>query len=215
MEFLLLRRDVDDGVDTDKEDQLYEPKRAQHIGDDTHPDLGRISVRAIVLERDLPGWLKAPRNNSRVFHAVNGQVQFKENRAYLSQTCRLPGLKDRIVVIADASNLSEAAHNDVWKGDRENIRATEIGQSYRDRVTELIRKSEYLKELQRRIAREETEKVAQEGQVELFQDLVDTDPSIKQLLPGGELVRLPGDVGKPCKRKMRNGKGSIARHFWN
>ena len=65
MEFLLLRKDVDDGVDTDEEDQLYEPKRAQHIGDDIHPDLGHISVRAIVLDRNLPVWLKTPRNNSR------------------------------------------------------------------------------------------------------------------------------------------------------
>ncbi|MCY4437690.1 MAG: hypothetical protein OXE05_10200 [Chloroflexi bacterium] len=199
MEFLLLRKEPEDVAEFESQGQVYEPRHAQHIGDDTHPDLGHISVSAIVLERDLPGWLKAPRNNSRVFHAVNGQVQFKDSRGYLSQTCRLPGLKDRIVVIVDASNLSEAAHNDVWKSDRENIRVTEIGQSYRDRVTELIRKSDYLKELQRRIAREETEKVAQEGQVALFQDLVDTDPSIAQLLPGGELVKLQGDVGRARK----------------
>ena len=213
MEFLLLRKDVEDGVDIDEENQLYEPKRVQHIGDVTHPDLGHISVRAIVLESKLPGWLQAPRNNSRVFHSVNGQVQFKENRAFLSQTCKLPGLKDRIVVIVDASNLSEAAHNDVWKGDRENIRATEIGQSYRERVTELVTRSEYLKELQRRIAREETEKVAQEGQVTLFQDLVETDPSIRQLLPDGELVRLPGDIGKPKRKKDQEWEGRYSPTF--
>ena len=45
------------------------------------PGLGKISVRAIALGRDLPGWLKAPRDTSRGFYAVNGQVQFKENRA--------------------------------------------------------------------------------------------------------------------------------------
>ena len=213
MEFLLLRRDADDEVEIDDDGQFYDPKRAQHIGDISHPDLGHISVRAIVLERDLPGWLKTHRNNSRVFHAVNGQVQFKENRAYLSQTCKLPGLKDRIVVIVDASNLTEAAYNDLWKGDRENIRATEVGQSYRERVTEQIAKSEYLKELQRRIAREETEKVAQEGQITLFQDLVDTDPSIKQLLPGGELVRLPGDVGRLKEKREEEWEGVYSPTF--
>ena len=213
MEFLLLRRDIDDERDADDEDQFYEPKRAQHIGDVTHPDLGRISVRAIVLERDLPGWLKAARNNSRVFHAVNGQVQFKQNRAYLSQTCKLPGLKDRIVVVVDASDLSEAAHNDVWKGDRENIRATEIGQSYSNKVTELITKSEFLKELQRRIAREETERVAQEGEVALLQDLVDSDPSLKQLLPDGEMVRLPGDVGNSRQKKREEWEGEYSPTF--
>lgn len=190
MEFLLLRRDGDDTEEANQEG------REQHVGDFDHPDLGHISVRAIVLGKDLPGWLKPPRNASRVLHAVNGQVQFKQNRAYLSQTCRFPGLKDRIVLIVDASNLSEAAHNDVWKGDRENIRATEVGQLYRDEVTKLIANSDYLKELQQQIAREETENLAREGQVTLFQNLVETDPSIAQLLPGGSLVTLPGYIGR-------------------
>ena len=196
MEFLLLRRDGDDEGEPDDENIIYEAGREQHIGDINHPDLGNISVRAIVLGRELPGWLKAPRNTSRVFHAVNGQVQFKENRAYLSSRCKFPGLKDRIVVIVDASDLSEAAHNDVWKGDRENVRATGVGQLYKDEVTKLITGSPYLKELQQRIAREETESLVQEGQVSLFQNLIDSDPSIAQLLPGGSLVTLPGYVGR-------------------
>ena len=198
MEFLLLRRDGEE--DTDEGD-AYEPGNEQFIGDIEHPYLGHISVRAIVLPRELPGWLESPRNTSRVFHAVNGQVQFKQNRAYLSQRCRLPGLKDRIVVIVDASNLYEAAHNDVWKGDRENIRRTVVGQLYMDEVTDLIRRSEYLRELQQRFAREETERIAEESQVELFQNLVDNDPSIAQLLPGGSQVSLPGYIG-------RNGEGT-------
>ena len=167
LEFLLLRRD---GEERTGEDDAYEPGSEQFIGDIDHPDLGHLSVRAIVLGRNLPGWLKAPRNTSRVFHAVNGQVQFKQNRAYISQNCRLPGLKDRIVVIVDASELSEAAHNDVWKGDRENIRRTAVGQLYMDEVTGLIRTSDYLKELQQRFAKEETERIAEESQVELFQN---------------------------------------------
>ena len=204
MEFLLLRRDGDDTADSEQEERAYGPRHQEHIGDVDHPDLGHISVRAIVLEKKLPGWLKMPR---RVFHAVNGQVQFKENRAYLSQRCKLPGLKDRVVIIVDASDLSEAAHNDVWKSDRENVRATGFGQLYQDEVTKLIANSEYLKELQRRIAREETETLVQEGQVKVFQDLVDTDPSIAQLLPGGSLVKLPGDIGRrKVQRKERSKK---------
>ena len=144
----------------------------------------------------MPGWLKPRRNTSRVFHAVNGQVQFKQNRAYLSQRCRFPGLKDRIVLVVDASDLSEAAHNDIWKGDRENIRRTAVGQLYLEEVTRLIKGSEYLKDLQHRFAREETERIAKESQVELFQTLVDSDPSIAQLLPGGSLVSLPGHIGR-------------------
>ena len=193
MEFLLLRRGEGEVADVAIEDQAYEAGRKEYIGDVDHPYLGHIMVHAIVLRREIQGWLKAPRNTSRVFHSVNGQVQYKENRAYLSQSCRLPGLKDRIVVIVDSSDLSEAAHNDVWKGDREGLRATEIGQLYRDEVTKVIRDSPYLRELQQRIAREETESLAREGQQSLFQDLVKTDPSIAQLLPRrriGQTTRL-------------------------
>ena len=202
MEFLLLR-----------EGRFYHPDRKQHINDIDHPDLGHISVSAIVLNRDLPGWLKAPRNTSRVFHAVNGQVQFKQNRGYLSQRCKFPGLKDRIVLVVDASDLSEAAHNDVWKGDRENIRATRSGQLYIDEVTKLIVNSDYLKELQRRIAQEETENLIQEGQITLFQELVNTDPSIAQLLPGGALVKLRGDIGRGDNDEDDEWKGKYSPTF--
>ena len=85
MEFLLLR-----------ERDEYEAGRERHIGVIEHPDLGQISVRVIELKRDIPGWLKSPRNTSRVFHAVNGQVQFKQNRGYVSQSCKYPGVKDRL-----------------------------------------------------------------------------------------------------------------------
>ncbi len=57
MEFLLLRRDGEESVG---EDGAHEVGTEQFIGDIDHPDLGHISVRAIALGRDLPGWLKSP-----------------------------------------------------------------------------------------------------------------------------------------------------------
>ena len=54
MEFLLLRRDGDGAEDANQEGRIYEPGREQHIGDFDHPNLGHISVRAIVLGKDLP-----------------------------------------------------------------------------------------------------------------------------------------------------------------
>ena len=195
MEYPLLRRhgqEIDEADDEGTDDPLGSE---HHIGEVNHPYLGLVSARVIVLQKNLPGWLKYPRNTSRVFHAVNGQVQFKQNRGYLSQQCKLPGLKDRLVVIIDASDLSEAAHNDVWKGDREQIRATPVGDLYKDEVTKLVRDSEYLKALQQRIFREETENLTEKGQELLFQNLVDSDPNIAQLLPSGSVVTLPGYIG--------------------
>ena len=80
-----------------------------------------------MLKRELPGWLKPQNSNNRVFHAVNGQVHYKRTRGYLT-TCGFPALKDRIVIIVDASNLKFAVHNEVWKGDREHLTQTLLGE---------------------------------------------------------------------------------------
>ena len=72
------------------------------------PEIGEIFISAIKLKRQLPDWLA--KTNNRVFHAVNGQVQFKQTRGYLT-SCGFPALKDRVVLIIDASNLSFGAHN--------------------------------------------------------------------------------------------------------
>ena len=199
MEFLLLRRDRGESTEDDAE-SAYEPGTKEHIGNIDDPELGRVSVQAIIPRRQpsgkhLPTWLALPRNTDRVFHTVNGQVQYKKKRGYLSQRCGFPALKDRVVIIVDASELSEAGHNDVWKGDRENVRATEVGQLYKEKVTEVIKDSPYLKELQGKVVREETDRLTEKGRITLFQGLVDNDPSIAQLLPGGAVVTLPGYVG--------------------
>ena len=183
MSYMLLRREDTD----DSNDSIF--RSEMHVGEVDHPKFGHISVNAIKLGAAVPSWLKAPRTTARVFHAVNGQVQFKENRGYLSQTCKLPGLKDAVVLIVDASNLSEAASNDVWKGDRENIRATAAGQQYREEVTKIITSSDELKALQRQLADEQIKAVANEEQINLFQSLAE-DPSIAQLLPGGSSVKI-------------------------
>ena len=190
IEYLLLKshaHEVDLQIDDEDPVQGYR----NHIGRITDPYLGRIDISAIVLPRDLPGWLRPNSTRARVFHSVNGQVQFTDGRNYVSTQCRLSGLKDRIILIVDASELTEEAHNDVWKGDRENIRRTRQGGLYLDAVTGVIRNSQYLKDLQHRLREEELDSVVSTGTTELFQSLVNEDPNVAQLLPHGELVTTP------------------------
>ena len=185
MEFLLRR--LDEEAEGDADELAGEPIQVADISD---PELGNLRLQAVPLPKKLPGWLSPRRNNMRVYHAVNGQVQFKQARGYLSQQCRLPGLKDRVVIVVDASNMTEEAHNDIWKGDRETIRQTSVGNMYLDAILDAIRTSEALKAYQDRVVREATEQLAEEARTDLFQSIVDTDPSIAQLLPGGTVVRL-------------------------
>jgi hypothetical protein len=197
MEFLLLRshNEGDPGEeDQDAEDHQIAADTRISVGNIDDPELGTISISAIALKRKLPDWLS--KSNNRVFHAVNGQVQFKQTRGYLTD-CGFPALKDRVVVIIDASNLSFGAHNGVWKGDREHIRRTIIGERYSDVVTATIKESSALKELQMKIAREEMERAAKTERNDLFQKLIDKDPTLANLLTGQDpTVRLPSSGGK-------------------
>lgn len=201
MEFLLLNSHKEAGLD-DEEDASAESKIA--VGQFSLPNLGQVSISAIALKRDIPSWLKPTNSNNRVFHTVNGQVQFKQTRGYLSTTCSFPALKDRIVVIVDASNLTFAGHNEVWKGDREHLRSTLDGERYVEEVTRTIKESDSLRELQAKVAAEELERAAKTESNTLFQKLVDRDPGLAGLLSSRDpSIKLPASGGaKP------NGKES-------
>lgn len=193
MEFLLLNAHGEDGLDDEGS-----AAGTGHIfvGRFTDPTLGEVNIGAIGLKRDLPGWLKPQSSNNRVFHTVNGQVQFKQSRGYLSQSCGFPALKDRVVVIVDASGLGFAAHNEVWKGDREHISSTIDGERYLEMVTRTIRESEALKGFQKRVAQEELERAAQSEGNSLFQKLLDRDPTLAGLLSSRDpSIRVSGGGG--------------------
>lgn len=194
MEFLLRRSHREEGLEDEEDDAAGE--EPIFVGEFTEPDLGKVTLTAIPLKRDIPGWLKYPNSNNRMFHAVNGQVQFKQSRGYLSQTCGFPALKDRVVVIVDASHLTFGAHNEVWKGDREHISNTIVGERYLDRVTAAVKASEALTKLQMKIAEEELKRATTAESNALFQKLVDADRNLAGLLSNRDpSIRLPASGG--------------------
>jgi hypothetical protein len=196
MEFLLLRSHKEAELE-DEDEAAAATDAALHVGDVQDPELGQISVSAIPLKplEEQPSWLKD--SKFRVFHCVNGQVQFKETRGYLSQSCKLPALKDRVVVIVDASNLGFGAHNEVWKGDREHTRNTILGERYKEAVADIIRNSESLKELQTQVARQELQRATKTQNNALFQKLLDQDRTLAGLLSGrSPEIRVPSSGGE-------------------
>lgn len=191
MEFLLLRSHREDEADEEEDEAAGEQRIS--VGKIEDPELGEIVVSAIKLKRQLPSWLRS--TNNRVFHAVNGQVQYKQTRGYLTD-CGFPALKDRVVIIVDASHLTFDAHNDVWKGDREHIRNTIVGERYRELVTNAIKESKALKDLQQQVAAEEMQRAAKTERNDLFQKLVDVDRNLAALLTDRDpVIRLPAAGG--------------------
>ena len=206
MEFLLLRSHKEEGIAG--EEEITNGDKIS-IGIVNDPELGRVSISAIQLKKDLPGWLKPNNSNNRVFHAVNGQVQYKQSRGYIAQRCGFPALKDRIVVIVDASNLSFRAHNDVWKGDREHISRTIVGEKYLDKVTTVIKESTALKELQKTIAQQELDSASKVESNELLQKLIASDRTFADLL-----LRREPTISLPASDRKDPSSGSD-RGKWN
>lgn len=177
MEFHLLR-DRRKGHEDESYTTQKEPIFVDMIDD---PDFGTIKITAMPLKKKIPSWLtKSPQN--RIYHTVNGQVQYKQLRGYLSLQCNLTALKDRVIIIVDASKLNTEAHNRIWKSDRETINKTPYGQKYIDIVTQRIKNSDVLREMHEEIAKEELSRVQDEKGRDLFQQLVDVDPIFAQLL---------------------------------
>lgn len=195
MEFLLLHSHKEEGGDDEEEEASGTGK--VFVGNFSDPRLGEVSISAIPLKKEIPGWLKSANSINRVFHAVNGQVQYKQTRGYLSTSCGFPALKDRVVIVVDASNLTFAAHNEVWKGDREHLSSTQDGEAYVAAVTKTIRESETLKDLQAKVAAEELQRAATTERDALFQKLVSKDPSLAGLLSSRDpTIKVPSSGGQ-------------------
>lgn len=223
---------IDDRRFYGMEHQLVEPREsAEDDGDSAeeavagellHIDtvkphgLGKITITAVLLEEGpRPGWYKRHSIN-RVFHHVNGQVQFKQTRGLLTQ-CKLAALKDRVAIFVDASHLEDGAHAEIWKGDREYIRDTSEGQQYKDTVKDAIQRSPKLKELNHRITRETLDSVSTESSRELIRELIKHDNNLAMLLsksvpdipvphPPQKKQELRGDlVHSPTYIKVRAG----------
>lgn len=165
------------------------------VGEIESPEIGRADIYAIPV-KEMPGWLQPRNSNNRVFHAVNGQVQYKQTRAFVSR-CGYAGLMDRMVLIIDASKLTPYAHNEVWKGDREHLRENDVGEGYLASIEDVIRRSEYLKNFRNKVAREELSRIATQETNDLFQRLVDNDKDLISFLdnrdPTIKLTELRGE----------------------
>ncbi len=180
MEYLLRR------IDNEKDEDLETAEKIQ-VATIDDPELGRIDITAIPFysrsdgQDPLPKWLKPNRSNFRVFHVVNGQVQYKQTRGYLSN-CGYSGIKDRVVILVDSSSLTEEVHFNLWKGDRENIIQNATGERYLAVTKETIKQSPSLDDWKQQVAKEDLKRIANKDTNDLFQKLVQSDRDLIDLL---------------------------------
>ena len=213
MEYILRRRTEDE---QDEQDEGSLDVSSAGIADKIQvgfvedPELGHIEVTAVPLsppaegKDSLPGWLKPQNSNNRVFHVVNGQVQYKQTRGYLS-TCGYSGIKDRVAIIVDASRLTDGTHYNLWKGDRENIIQNATGERYLTTVKEIIQNSPSLDAWKHYVAQQDLRRIASEETHDLFQKLVDSDRDLAALLDSREPTLVLPDI-KDAEDEAFNGQ---------
>ena len=166
----------------------------------SNPGLGDLMLEAIPLKDDAVKNAKLGGTRDRVFHHVNGQVQFKQSRGFLSQ-CGFDFLQDRVVIFVNASDLTKAARNAVWNSDRESINDTNLGEKYKDVIKSAIKEWEGLKKFNRQVRDENLQSAVTESSKKVLEELKKQDPNIVDLLSG----KTPTvDVMDPHEPKLRD-----------
>jgi len=187
--FLGLEHHLSTGVtqeDSDDDNNIGRGARRIDVGSYTCPELGTISVRAYYTEDSITNRSSSGgviRSNNRVFHTVNGQIQHRESRGFLTE-CKLPALKDHLVIVVDASNLTRKAHFEVWKADRETLKLNKVSERYLAIVRKLVMDSAELKDLNEETFRRQLEKATSSTNEHVFRSLVEKDPTLANLLRG-------------------------------
>lgn len=154
-------------------------------------ELGEIRTTAYFFEKGVPSSFRKDAL-FRVLHHVNGQVHLKERRGLLT-SLGYSALKDKVIVLVDASGLTNAARNAIWKGDRESLKRTIQGDRYLQQVHEAIKNDGELRALNERIAQEERARASNVDTDAMFASLAKADRKFLDMLnaktPGIELPR--------------------------
>ena len=168
-----------DGEDNAIDDTVADAELADQI-DLESPNLGNIKIKALLVEN---GKMPKSLGKDRLFHAVNGQVQFKQTRGVFARM-RMHLFMDRLIIVVDSSNLHFNAHNKIWKADRENIKSTDEGDEYKEMIGKYIQESLKLKELHQQLVEKELSDAQSKGTENFMQELVNTDPTLADMLQG-------------------------------
>jgi len=202
-----------------EEESAAQGARRIDIGEFVSPDLGRVSVRGYYSEEPLTARSSSGgviRSINRVFHTVNGQIQHRESRGFLTD-CGLPALKDHLVVIVDASHLTRKANIEMFKADREMLKRNKLSDRYLAEVKRMVSENAALAQLHDETLARQITNAADATTKTVFQKLVSKDPALANLL-NGRFPTLVGGRGTKVKAEQKakgpKFKGTFSPEFF-
>lgn len=181
------------------------------LGRAKNPNLGEISFRCILLDEQVPEWLRE--TSHRIFHSVNGQVHFKQSRGEIGK-CGFKAIQNRLLINIDASNLTDEAHTEVWQGNREDIAETDHGDDYISLTREFLSKSDKLKKLNQLVREKRISELKSEGRKAILENLLKNSPQMRFLL-GNEHpnIDVTGDDTITPETEITNYEGEYSPTF--
>jgi hypothetical protein len=160
----------------------------QTILEEKSEDLGHIRVVATGVKR-LKDFLE--KHPARVFYTVNGQTHAFERASFLSSTkVALGDLRNHLIVNVICDRMDKTALANIFMPDRERKASNNQSRQLEEIVVGALKGDEklraYAAEIRLRRASEYVEET--EGSKDLLEELVKTDPDIKELFGLGAVL---------------------------
>jgi hypothetical protein len=148
-------------------------------------ELGKVRIVATALSH-LKDFLRD--QPARVFYTINGQAHAFERASFLNQRVGLPDLRNHVLINVICDDLSKQALATIFMPDRERKASNELSRRLERLVIEELKGDEklraYAAEIRMRRANEQVGD--NEATKELLQELVKSDPAIRDLFGLGQ-----------------------------
>jgi len=170
------------------------------------PLFGKISIRGYFTEDDITSRARGRspgagfiRSVNRAFFSVNGQIQHREGRGFLTD-CGLPALKDHLALLIDCSNLTPRMHQTIWKSDREAmlVGKTEVKDILK-KIKDHVSACQALIDLNNEVQEKNLSMMIDQSAQLIFTKLVKRDPTLARLLNGGLPIAAAIGMVNPTK----------------
>lgn len=178
--------EIDDSGEL-REESDNDTEWVQQIAERNDEELGKVRIIATGV-RKLKEFLE--KQPARVFYTINGQTHAYERASFLNQRVALPDLRNHLLVNVVCDDLDKEALATIFMPDRERRAANELSKRLETIVIEELKDDpklrQYAAEIRTRRAHEHV--ADNEATRELLQELVKSDPAIRDLFGLGAFL---------------------------